>query len=315
MPQRTINIQWLNGNAQRRYPLAEFVNPVDQTNSFTIPDSFIVELDFPVHAGMDVTVTEFYIAGVSSYGNGYSVLLGYNAGSGPIQIATAWIPRATHVPNKAYTLSGVAPFDDSLGKILIGRLDDIDQQPGGAWTFAPAATFVDPDAIRPIVRGISSLTLLNGTESSPPMDGVIELQAGANFQLVPIIVSGQDPIIRFNAIQGEGLTDTCVCEGDAAPLTPIVEVNLIQPTPAGNFNLLGNDCITFTPITNGLKVSDVCCSPCCGCPELERLTQDLQTLQQNDATARDVLTRMEASVGAFQVLLSSKLADQGCIVC
>jgi hypothetical protein len=147
------------------------------------------------------------------------------------------------------------------------------------------------------------------------MYGDIELQPIDNMQIVPIIVLGQDPILRFSAVQGEGLAEECVCEGDVLT-APIRRINGIPPTAAGNFTITGNNCLVPVPIENGLKLDDICSEPCCGCEELEAITRDLEAFGANATTLENFLVRLESSVTQMDsTVLSAQLRDKGCISC
>jgi hypothetical protein len=310
------NIDWLVQNSQRPFPLSGDASGRDQTGTFRIPDDFIVELDVPVHAGLDIDPARFFILHVGAYATGYSVVIGYQPADGdPVKVGTAMIHRPTHTPNTAYAVGGLGDFDDTFGKIVIGRLDAIDQEPAGFFTFDFEASRLEADAVRPIIRGVSSITVVNGSERSEKIYGDIELVAGENMQITPIIVGGQDPQIVFSAIKGEGLVEECVCEGDT-DATPIYRINGIPPTPAGDFTLLGDDCIEWVPITNGLKAKDTCSAPCCGCTELEAVTRDLERFGTNAATLENFLNRLETSVTQMNmVVLGAKLNDSNCMQC
>lgn len=313
------NLEFLNHNAQRKYPLTDDSSGIDDSGSFTIPDDFIVELDLPVHAGMDVDPGRFFIRHVGAYATGYSVVVGYQpaaTGSEPVPVATALIARQAHRRNTAYVLGGIEPFADTVGKVVIGRLENIDGQPPGFWTFSLENARLEPDAVRPIIRGVSALVCVNGDQRSPPLQGVVELQAGQNMQIVPVLIAGQDPIIRFNAISGEGTVEECVCEGDAAVTDPIRTINGVGPTPTGDFHIVGTDCLQVEPIANGIRLVDKCAQPCCDCHDLERITRDLERLHRQAATVEDFVDRLRESVNTFDlIVLGSRLHDRGCIQC
>jgi len=317
MPLGHWNVEWLNHNSQRSYPLADDASGLDDSGDFELPDDFIVELDLPVHAGMDVDPARFFIKHIGAYSTGYAVIVGYQPSAGDaITVASALIPRQTHARNTAYALGGIEPFDDTVGKLVIGKLDNIDEQPPGYWNFSLENARLEPDAVRPIIRGVSSVVCVNGDQRSLPLRGVLELQAGQNMQIIPILVSGQDPIIRFNAIDGEGTIDECVCEGDAAPTDPIKRINGVAPTPTGDFNIIGTDCLQIEVIANGIRLVDKCSAPCCDCKDLERITRDLERLNSQAATVNDFVERLRDSVNTFDlIVLGSKLGDRGCVTC
>jgi len=312
------NQEFLNHNAQRRYPLADDADGLDDTATFRLPTSFIVELDLPIHAGMNTGPAGFFVQSVSAYASGYGLVIGYQPAdaSETISVATALIPRQGFSRNSVFTLGGVGIFADTVGKIVIGRLEDIDEQPPGFWQFTLETTRLDPDAVRPIIRGVSSITCVNGDQRSVPLYGDIELVAGNNIQLIPILQTGQDPIIRINAISGEGTVDSCVCEGDAAQTIPITSINGVPSTTAGDFNFVGSDCIQIVPIANGLRIVDVCAQPCCGCAELERITRDLEQFNKQAGAVESFGARLQEAVNTMSLtVLGSKLGDRSCIVC
>lgn len=311
------SLEFLNVNSQRKYPLAEDGSVTDATGSFVIPNSLILELDLPIGAGQDADPSRFFIKHIGAYATGYSIVVGYQPATGAaVDVATALIARQLHTRNRAYALGGIEPFEDSIGKVVIGDLSEVDAQPAGFFTFALETARLDPDAIRPQLRGVSGLVTVTGSQQSPRLVGDIELVAGRNQQIVPVIVSGQNPRIIFNAISGEGTIEECVCEGEAAPTAPIRTINRIAPTPSGDFTIVGGDCVRLDPIPNGLRVVDTCAKPCCGPDELERITQDFETLLRQADQLQSFVDRLAGSVeGMASAVLGSRLGDSRCDPC
>lgn len=312
MPASTWNLQFLDHNSQRAYPLYEGASRTDESGSFTIPDSLILALYLPVHAGLDVQPDKFFIRSVSIFSIGLNISIGYDDGTAsPPIVASAVIPFSTHTENKSYALAGSGDFDDCVGKIVIGATDDLSSLPPGQYLFTPAAGQLDTDCIRPVLRGVSAVVLVNGSERSARLVGDLELVAGTNMRLTPSTVNGVSQI-RLDAIDGEGLNDECVCEGDvSAPC--IKTINGIAPTPAGDFTLLGSNCINVDNTTNGLKFVDTCSDPCCGCQELEAVTRDLERFGEAATTLTNFLNRLEGQVTTMSLtVLGSRLGDVPC---
>lgn len=316
MPLGHWNIEWLNENSQRSYPFTEAATKTDTTGEFTIPDDFILGIYFPVHAGMDVLPDKFFVRKIAIFGTGFAISLAYDDGSGDYPIvATAQIARATHAEYDSYVLPGKNDFDDSVGKIAIGSLTTIDSLPPGQYLFAPADGEVEPDALWPMIQYVSAVVLRNGAEVSERLQGDLELIAGNNIALTPIIVPGQRPQVRIDAIDGEGFNEECICD-DETQGPCIRTINGIPPTIDGDYTVLGSTCLDVEPITNGIKLVDVCSEPCCGCEELEALTRELELLGPAQTTVRGFVNRLQSEVTAFhQTILGSLLADEGCQSC
>lgn len=207
------------------------------------------------------------------------------------------------------------PYDDTAGKVVVGRLDTIDEQPAGFWTFDLEATRLDPDAVRPMIRGVSALVLVNGTSRSTPIRGHVELVAGTNVRLTPVLTDGLNAV-RIDAVSGEGLVEDCVCEGDAALGDPVRSINGVTPDENGNINITSGDCTQVDPIANGVRISDICSKPCCGCPEVEAITRDLEKFGAQAAGAQAFIDQLrEAAATMDAIILGSKLNDRGCVSC
>lgn len=313
MPPSTWNLPWLNHNSQRAYPLAEWATKQDTTDSITIPDSFIVGLQFPVHAGLAVEPDKFYLKQLGIYTNGFTIGIAYNDGADYPLVATVNITKASHTTNKAYWLVGTGDYADSRGQIQIGNLDEINTVAPGEYTFAPADGALEVDTIRPCIRGITSVTLVNGLEETEAFYGDLQFIAGSNFRITPTVIGGQPTQIRFDAVSGEGLNDDCDCEDDTPPIKTI---NGLGPRADGAFFLNGDDCLIISSASNGLDVTDACSQPCCGCTELQSLKDQLQGLADGALTVKNFVNALTSKVETMNsTVLGSKLNDSGCVSC
>lgn len=309
-------LEWFDHNSERNYPITIESTSKDVTGTFTLPDDFIVSLYLSVHAGLTIDPGKFFIQTIGNFTSGFSITVGYNADAGVKSVATANIARASFAEFQQYRLIGVGDFVDAAGHIVLGRIGNIDQQPAGQFTFDIAGARLETDVIRPMVRGISSLRVQSGVDTSEALYGDIILEAGNNMRITVVQISGQDTRIVFDAIEGEGLNEICVCDDDVSLAPCIRTINGIPATSDGDFTLLGDDCLVPIAITNGIRLDDKCSAPCCGCKELEIVTTQLETFGDQARSLENFLTSLEARVTTMDsIVLGARLGDRGCLTC
>jgi hypothetical protein len=309
------NLEWLDHNSQRSYPLTVEATKKDTTESFELPDDFIVAMALAIGYGVNVDPSKFFISDLNVSTTGFGITIGYAATSGTIKVATANIARSAYEAGQTYRLTGLGNFIDSTGHIQLGYLDNIDKQPAGPFVFAVDDTRIEPDVVNPMIRTLSSVRVENGGELSNHLYGTITLSAGTNIRITVVETEGQDPEIVIDAIDGEGLSDMCICIDDQES-PPIRTINRIPGTTDGDFTILGNSCLVPKAITNGLRLEDVCSEPCCGCTELETVTQQLEQFGSQATTLENFLVDLQARVTQMdQVVLGARLGDRGCITC
>lgn len=316
MPLSQWNLEFLNHNAQRSYPLTDDSSKTDVTGSFIIPNDFLVGLDIPVSPAMDMETGRFLIRQLGLFSSGIQIVVAYDTGTELIDVGTALIPSTGIVRNTVVALGGIDPFDDIVGKVVVGRLDTISEQPTGLFNFTIDGARIEPQAVRPMIRGISSMKVSNASGTlSERLYGDIELVAGSNIQLSTVDTATETKII-ISALDGEGTIEDCICEGEAADAPCIKTINGIGPTTNGNFNFVGDDCITFNGIQNGLKVTDSCCAPCCGCEELEAITRDLERFNAQRGALELFINNLAAETATFgTTVLGARLGDRRCLTC
>jgi hypothetical protein len=296
------NIDWLNANSQRKYPLSEEATLRDTSDSFTLPNDLIVDFVWPVHADPTVDPTLFHVMAVAVFGLGVTLTIGYNGTA----VGTVTVDSSGFTANKAYFVQGTGDFYDSVGKIVIGTLDTILQYPG-AYAFDAAGGRFEAAAVRPDVRGVSALYLKNGDDLSPPIQGDVVLQAGSNMVLNYVPGPGSEPDrIVFSAVSGAGLNQECDCAENAA-LPCIKTINGIEPDVNGDFTLLGDDCLTLEVLAGGIQLVDNCSKPCCGCSELQVVLDTTEFFAQQLFALEQLASRVEAQMEVIRTnLISSK---------
>jgi len=316
MPLSQWNLEFLNHNSQRSYPIAAEATKKDITNSFEIPDDFLVGMDLPISPAMDMSSGRFFIRQIGLFASGVQIIVAYASSTEINDVASALVPMFEDSRNKVFVLGGIDPFDDISGKIVIGRVDTIQTQPSGLFEFDLNGSRLEPQVIRPMIKGISSFSIANASGTvSDRFYGDIELVAGNNIQLTTVVLPTETKIV-ISALSGEGTIEECICEGEAAQTPCIKTINGISPTSDGNFNLLGDSCLNFTTIENGIKVIDDCCKPCCGCVELETITRDLERFAGQRAALELFVNQLAAETAVFdRTILGARLGDRRCLTC
>ncbi len=311
----TWNAEWLDMNGQRSYPLSDDATKADITGTILLPDSFLLGIYVPIHDGLNVSADRFYLSRLSIFPAGYAVSIGYDDGSSsPPTVATAVISRASHVEYNSYALAGVGDFDDCVGKVVIGKLDEIDAQPAGEYVFNRAGGRLDTDCIRPMLRGLSSLTVISNGVSSPRLYGDVQLVAGQNMKISVHSLAGKIQV-RLDALDGTGLNESCSCEG-TSQAAPLRTINGVAPDINGNIDILGSACTTVTGSGNSLVIRDTCATPCCGCPELQKLTDELQHFGDERATLENFVGTLKAQTDVMHaIVLGSRTGDFPCVSC
>lgn len=308
------NLEWGDHNSERSFPLTVEATKADLSGSFVLPDDFLVDVRLSIGAGTNWQPNRLYIKSIGNYSTGFGIVIGYSGDSEEIVAATANIARGAYAPYQYYRLTGVGEFLDAAGYVQLGKLAGIDAQPNGQFEFNIAGGQLETDCIQPQIRSISSLQIVNGSDTSDKIYGDIELVAGRNMRITAVTVGSLTQIV-FDAISGEGLNQECVCEGDPdAP--PIRTINGIPGTANGDFRLFGNTCLVPEEITNGIRFNDICSEPCCGCEELETVTAQLEQFGRQATTLENFLADLQARVTQMdQVVLGSTLGDRGCVTC
>ena len=315
MPRGNPNLQLLNHYAQQRFPLASRASGRDVSDTIELPDDFLVWLDFPVSLGLAVSPELFYVSSVTILSTGVTVEISYHDGVDDPIAATVSVPRSTHTQYRYYTVIGAGDFEGSVGKLAVGNFTNVDTLPAGRFEFDYAGGVLEPGCIRPVVRGVSGMRLVDGSDVSRLYTGDITLLAGSNIRFVVTEVDGGDTRIRIDAISGENLNEDCECD-EADTGIPIRFINGLAPNSEHNYRLLGDDCLQITAITNGLQLADACSKPCCRCTELEAVQANASRLVDGAATLKQFLKTLGAEITQMRnSLLGSKLGDDACETC
>jgi len=309
---RDRSLEWLNRNSQIAYPFAADSTQRDASDSFSLPDDFFVDIGVYLGGGSPVEFSNYFLHTLSIFDAGVNFTIAYTDGSTITDVAVGSVPRVTHTKNASYRIIGVGDaFADVSGYATIGQFTGLDSQPAGHWVFGVNDSRLEMHAIRPMIRGVSALRTLCDGDLSERFTGDVILKAGKNMRITPVIVSGQDPVFVFDAIDGEGTVEQCDCREDIP--NPVTSINGIPIGPDGNFTLSGDTCLTVSPKTHGIELANPCSEPCCGHEEAKTVTQAMELLYKQMATMDAMIATLSARITQVDaVVLGSKVGDHGC---
>lgn len=306
MVQGIVHLGWLNQNSVRAYPLSEEATRRDLTDSYTLPDNFLVDMVLPINASLDYNVSSFYLSKLTIYGVGVTAEFSYWTGSEASLVGSVTIDVNTFTPNKTYYLEGQDDFEGVVGKIVIGTLDTLFLQVG-VFEFDLAGGRIESSIIVPDIRGVTGMRVTDGVDAGELFQGDVAFEPGDNIRLT-VSDFGGAKVLTISAIDGEGTIAGCACQGAVELDDPIRTVNNVPPDSLGNINLLGDDCIQITPKANDSEVglTDKCSKPCCGCPELETLVEDQKRVRDQVQTLDKVLSQLEANIAVMQTIVTAQ---------
>lgn len=325
MPQSIVGTEWYNVNSLRKYPLADDATCLDTTGSFKLPSELIVDLSLPVSSGAQLNPDGFYVSELALFGQGLVLVISYDNSSFPTNVFNLSGPTevcrlsvsASSPKNTSYFMHGLEPyFYDVIGTITIGDVASVLKNYSGMYSFNLAGGKLISTCIRPDARGVSALSVVNGTEESTQMYGDIQLIAGTNVRLQ---VDTSSNAITIDAIDGLNLNEDCGCattiDRDLPPC--IRSINSVGPDAAGNLFFNGSTCIVFeagTGQANSLLFKNACYTPCCTSSEIndlliaqQQLTIDVRTQQVTMIQLQERMTALaslEAAITATGLLFN-----------
>ncbi len=312
---RPLNQQWRNQNSVRSYPLSEAASKRDSGDVLTIPDSLITGMQLNITLGLNVQPDKFFLRKLILSPVGVTLVLAYDDGSSYPYVGSVHVPVSTHTEHATYAVGFRDDFLDCDGHVQLGLLAEALDLPAGEYEFTAAAGRIDPDAVRPQIRTISSVTVENAGQRSARLYGDLTFVAGSDMRITA--TTGANPTITWSAVQGEGLNEDCECDNpDKAP--PIRTINGIPPTQAGDFTFVGNNCLDIEGVSGSalLKFSDLCSEPCCGCTQLDAINDQLKLFADGRKSLEGLANRTAAEVTQMNlVVLASRLNDAGCAQC
>ena len=292
------NLQWLNHNSQRSYPLADWASKeCSLDTNIRIPDDFILAINFAVSCALTVNIDSFYIKSLTITSNGVSICLGYN-GIDDI-VAVTHLAKTEDDEIITAALTGLNSFDDTVGYIAINANSSIFSLTPGYYTFEYTATAIEPDCIRPMLRGVSSIRVQTSGSYSERLYGDIVLVAGNNINIEIVSKTEYGSTIRISAVNDVNYETSCG-DIDNTDLRYISTINGTSPNNNGDIAITGTNCMSVTSTANSVVLKDTCAEPCCGCAELNELESQINRLVDGSATLETFLQQLIGSVTSIE---------------
>ena len=118
------NLQWLNHNSQRSYPIADWATKkCNYSDAIRIPNDFILAINFAISSALTVDIDKFYVKAVAIMQNGASIILGYSGLDSDVAVSHIVVDGSTDIITAA--LTGINEFDDTVGYIAVGANSEI----------------------------------------------------------------------------------------------------------------------------------------------------------------------------------------------
>lgn len=258
------NLEWLNLNSERNYPIKENATRKDTTGSVELPNQLIVDAVFVTDVNNSFYVKTVQFLDISTIISIYD--------QNDVFVGTVTIMKDTHTTYESYQVDGHGIYKYLQGKLVIGDLSNIEIL--GTYEFVFDATKFEDTVIIPNIRGVTSISVVG---KNTLLIGDVQLVAGYNCRLR---IDEAENKIYIDAISGEGLGPVCNCDEEPLELVGIKTINGIRPrTSDGNFDIRGVGCIEVAGLSNGIEIRNTCEEPCCDCDDVNALLASLSDKQ------------------------------------
>ena len=283
------NLDFLNANSLRNYPLKEGVSKLSSNSEMTIPDDFIV--DFQLAASYDPS-KRFYLSRLSNFDDTVTVEV---SDASNVLVGTFTLVASNHWQYKDYYLTPTEDYAGATGLLTVTNLRGIRNSPSGVYAFTLVTAEFEPTTIVPSLKGINRLVFKNTGGTTYTMTGDVVIEARTNIRFK----QDEDNDNKIIIDVGEGIGLNTICSN---PVNCIKTINGIPPDEESNFTLDFSDCATLTPIpaNTGLLLEDICCKPCVGCNDIEELTSRLMTTETGLVTLRQYYTDLAKLLEDFK---------------
>jgi len=296
---------WQNQNRYRRYPFRDdTVLAPDEDPELELPNNFVLDFNVavPIQEGQGLVPANQVTVRLSALMySGTMLAMFFSNADGDVIATLAVQDLGAHTPGDFYPISGAGKFDDVRGLVVLGDLDEFKLRfPAGSYKFSEAV--LEPSTIRPVLRGVRSIRATIGSGETDPLYDHVRLIEGSNVKLT---VLPRLNAIQIDAINTTDFSEKCECDENQGRST----IKTINSVSVKDLKITGDECVKVETSGNTITISDTCSKPCCGCEELDYMTDRLAYLetavQRIEAYATTLSTVVPASLSTAQLAITT----------
>jgi hypothetical protein len=280
-----MNLDFLNLNSVRNYPIRDGLSRISEDELFTIPNELILDLTISVPGDSHL---KLYVSKLISTTDTVTIQIsvkdGDLVGSFVVDIASDLYADTNLTASSYYPLA--------VGTITTGDLTKLNNLPSGEFTFSASNTELIMRAYTPASVGVNYISFTDNKGNSMKLTGDVAIIAESNLQF-----RRDGNSVYIDAGENLGLNKDCSETG-----VQIRKINGVSPDSEGNFYLIADDCVEINPIEYGVSLKDSCGKPCLGCNELGELTNRLMTTETDLLSLRDYINNLQNTITQLSTL-------------
>ncbi len=281
------NLDFLNLNTVRNYPIKDGLSRVSSDSLFTIPNDLIADLNITSPSNPGVRLFISRLVNTSTH-----VLIEISMKDIGV-MGTFNIPINTANYSDIWLVSSSA-FPNTVGCLTVGSLINLSTLPSGDFSFDISSTELLMRVFTPASLGVNYLSFSDSKANKVTLTGYVTVKAESNLQFR----DGGDTVI-MDAGENLGLNKICDDSG-----IPIKTINGVKPDSEGNFYLLPGDCVSMENVEYGILLKDSCGKPCVGCNEIGELTNRLISLESELLKIRDYVNNTQGVINQLTNLIN-----------
>lgn len=318
-------LEWLNQNRHRNYPLADGASGVsddDDGGGRTLPTSFLCDMAIDVPPLECFNTGNFYLSEIVNLGETFQVCVRHTEISA-VLFRSVPVRYDFVAPDDTVTGSKVSLYvtqeavqtypllEQASGAFVIGSCAGMRNLEGAV--FDAAAGELNPLVVRKGYAGLSRLIVIDSDGQPHNVTGDITLAAENG---VAIAYDGKHKQITLTGT-AEGLNESEYNSVDDVLNAiykklgiPITSINGTPPDSDGSFHIAGLDCTEVNKINNGITISNPCAKPCCPADTPADVTTTLKLLEDAKQILINYHEALLTNLQTMQSRLSSLIASR-----